>query len=52
MPVDYIPITEKDKQAMLEVIGVSSIDELFSDIPKELREKIRYERIPQEDLSE
>jgi glycine dehydrogenase subunit 1 len=29
----YIPLTDKDKQLMLEEIGVSSVDELFKDIP-------------------
>lgn len=33
----YLPQTEAQIKAMLEVIGVSSIDELFSDIPKNLR---------------
>lgn len=32
----YLPMTESDKKAMLEAIGVSSIDELFSDIPEKL----------------
>lgn len=33
----YLPVTEQDKKEMLEVIGVSSIDELFSDIPESVR---------------
>lgn len=33
----YIPHTEEDVKEMLEVIGLDSLDELFSDIPKELR---------------
>lgn len=33
----YLPMTEQDKKAMLETIGVSSIDELFSDIPEKVR---------------
>lgn len=32
----YIPLTEKDKQEMLETIGANSIEELFGDIPKEI----------------
>ena len=35
----YIPLTERDKEEMLKEIGVSSIDELFSSIPPELRFK-------------
>ena len=33
----YIPHTEEDIRQMLASIGVSSIDDLFSEIPKELR---------------
>ncbi len=33
----YIPNTEDVKQEMLKAIGISSIEELFSDIPKDLR---------------
>ena len=33
----YLPMTEQDKTEMLQTIGVSSIDELFSDIPEEVR---------------
>jgi glycine dehydrogenase subunit 1 len=33
----YLPLTESDKQSMLETIGVQSIDELFSDIPEKVR---------------
>ncbi len=32
----YLPHTEQDIKEMLKVIGVSSIDELFSEIPEEL----------------
>jgi len=32
----YIPHTKKDIQAMLEVCGVNSLDDLFEDIPKNL----------------
>lgn len=35
----YVPHTEKDKQAMLATIGVSSIEELFSDVPESVRLK-------------
>ena len=35
--MNYVPHTEKDKREMLELIGVSSTEELFSDIPASLR---------------
>lgn len=35
----YLPMTESDKLEMLDVIGVDSTDELFSDIPEEIRFK-------------
>jgi glycine dehydrogenase subunit 1 len=33
----YLPDTEQDKKEMLEYLGMSSIEELFADIPSELR---------------
>ena len=33
----YIPMTEHDRQAMLASMGISSVDELFADIPEPLR---------------
>lgn len=38
----YLPMTEEDKRAMLETIGVSSVDELFNDIPEQVRFKGEY----------
>ncbi|MFD1038465.1 aminomethyl-transferring glycine dehydrogenase subunit GcvPA [Virgibacillus byunsanensis] len=38
MEFRYLPMTEADKHEMLATIGVSSTEELFSDIP----EKVRY----------
>jgi glycine dehydrogenase subunit 1 len=35
--VGYLALTDSDRQEMLETIGVSSIDELFVDIPDRLR---------------
>lgn len=35
----YLPVTEQDRQEMLETIGVNSVEDLFSDIPKEIRFK-------------
>ncbi|HDJ3033690.1 TPA: aminomethyl-transferring glycine dehydrogenase subunit GcvPA [Staphylococcus aureus] len=32
----YIPLTEKDKQEMLQTIGVKSIGELFGDVPSDI----------------
>jgi glycine dehydrogenase subunit 1 len=39
MTYRYLPMTEQDKKEMLETIGVTSTEELFSDIPKEVRFK-------------
>ena len=33
----YIPTTEEDEQEMLKVIGVDSMEDLFSDIPKDMQ---------------
>ncbi|HEX7065081.1 MAG TPA: aminomethyl-transferring glycine dehydrogenase subunit GcvPA [Bacillales bacterium] len=35
----YLPMTERDKQEMLKTVGVSSTEELFSDIPEKVRFK-------------
>lgn len=35
-------MTEEDKRAMLDTIGVSSVDELFNDIPEKVRFKGEY----------
>lgn len=42
MGLRYLPMTEEDKQAMLDVIGINSTEELFSDIPEEVRFKGDY----------
>ncbi len=39
MEFRYLPMTEADKQEMLDSIGVASTDELFSDIPETVRFK-------------
>lgn len=39
MDFRYLPMTESDKKEMLADIGVQSTDELFSDIPEEVRLK-------------
>ncbi|MDR6553757.1 aminomethyl-transferring glycine dehydrogenase subunit GcvPA [Paenibacillus qinlingensis] len=33
----YLPITEQDQKEMLDTIGISSMDEMFSDIPQGVR---------------
>jgi glycine dehydrogenase subunit 1 len=33
----YLPLTERDREAMLETVGVDSIDALFADIPPGVR---------------
>lgn len=33
----YLPDTEQDQLDMLEAMGIDSVDELFSDIPAEIR---------------
>jgi glycine dehydrogenase subunit 1 len=38
----YLPMTEEDMKAMLGTIGVSSVDDLFSDIPEKVRFKGEY----------
>jgi glycine dehydrogenase subunit 1 len=35
----FTPTTEQDRSAMLDVIGVEHVDDLFADIPEELRFK-------------
>ncbi|MGG4045273.1 aminomethyl-transferring glycine dehydrogenase subunit GcvPA [Paenibacillus favisporus] len=35
----YLPMTEQDQQEMLDTIGVSSLEDLFKDIPDEIRFK-------------
>ncbi|WP_100010679.1 aminomethyl-transferring glycine dehydrogenase subunit GcvPA [Lentibacillus sediminis] len=37
MEFRYLPMTEADKKEMLDTIGVASTDELFSDIPADVR---------------
>lgn len=39
----YIPHTEEDVRKMLEVIGVESIDDLYSDVPSEVIFKEEYD---------
>lgn len=39
MDFRYLPMTEQDKQEMLDAIGVNSTEDLFSDIPEKVRLK-------------
>jgi glycine dehydrogenase subunit 1 len=42
----YLPLSSADRSEMLRVIGTSSIDELFRDVPAELRLKGPIEGLP------
>ncbi|WP_301170680.1 aminomethyl-transferring glycine dehydrogenase subunit GcvPA [Brevibacillus nitrificans] len=39
MKYRYLPQTDQDKREMLDTLGISSVEELFSDIPEEVRFK-------------
>ncbi|MFA9559411.1 aminomethyl-transferring glycine dehydrogenase subunit GcvPA [Evansella sp. AB-rgal1] len=39
MKFRYLPMTEQDQKEMMDTIGIDHIDELFADIPKEVRFK-------------
>lgn len=42
----FIPLTKTDRQEMMDVIGISSVDELFEAIPEEVRFKGDYKIKP------
>src|SRR3954470_170070 len=42
----YLPLSDADRSEMLRVVGASSIDELFRDVPDELRLKGPIEGLP------
>src|SRR4051794_21903913 len=42
----YLPLSEADRSEMLRVIGATSIDDLFRDVPEELRLKGPMEALP------
>ncbi|WP_274362350.1 aminomethyl-transferring glycine dehydrogenase subunit GcvPA [Paenibacillus thermotolerans] len=39
----YIPMTEQDEKEMLQTVGAASVEELFADIPSEVRFRGRLE---------
>lgn len=39
MKFRYLPMTDQDRQEMMKEVGISSIDELFSDIPDKVKFK-------------
>src|SRR5215216_2340319 len=42
----YLPLSDADRSEMLRVVGASSIDDLFRDVPEELRLKGPIEGLP------
>src|SRR5215217_5734907 len=42
----YLPLSDADRSEMLRVVGASSVDELFRDVPEELRLKGPIEGLP------
>src|SRR5215216_6745184 len=42
----YLPLSDADRSEMLRVVGASSIDDLFRDVPEELRLKDPIEGLP------
>ena len=37
MPLPYLPNTESERQAMLQELGVDSVEEFFKDVPEDFR---------------
>lgn len=48
--MDFIPNTDEERKEMLEEIGEKSLDDLFSDIPEEIRD--RFKPLDRNGLSE
>ena len=42
----YFPHTDDDLQVMLEKVGVKSLDELFAEIPENIRFRKDYDLLP------
>lgn len=49
---NFLPHTEADRQAMLKAIGLTSVSELFSDIPDSLKDNVTFSELPAKGLSE
>lgn len=49
---NFLPHTEAERQSMLATIGVSRIEDLFSDIPEQLRQNMQYAVLPPQGLTE
>ncbi len=49
---NFLPHSDNERRAMLDKIGVSSQEDLFSDIPAEIRRKMTYQHLPAQGLSE
>jgi glycine dehydrogenase subunit 1 len=48
----YIPLTTAQEREMLEALGESSLSDLFSVIPEDIRRKARFATVPPRALSE
>jgi len=44
--VSYLALTDADREAMLEAIGVSSVEELFADLPEGVRLRRELDLLP------
>ena len=50
--MNFLPHTDADRRAMLDAMGVHTVDALFDDIPGALREAVSFSDLPVEGLSE
>ncbi|MBI4862017.1 MAG: aminomethyl-transferring glycine dehydrogenase subunit GcvPA [Candidatus Riflebacteria bacterium] len=48
----YIPLTAAQEKTMLELLGLTSVDELFTTIPAQVRAKASFRWVPHQALSE
>lgn len=49
---NFIPVTGAQEQAMLETLGLSQLTDLFTNIPAEIRQRAKYDRVPARAFSE